>query len=155
MPSWTGWPRPLDDPVSRRVPVILLVVLGLAAFGYAVYSRAVQSPPGGGVQTADAVLRDGYADLCRTRSLAGSDAGEARDFFYGRVHSTLHDIARSAEDADRSVAARMLEAKNDVERSFNTSTPAAETTAALDRLLASTQEALISIGVTTSSCASR
>ncbi len=135
------------------MPALLLVILGLAAVGYAVYSGT--SAPGETVQSADVVLRDAYTDLCRTRTLAGSDTRQARDLFYGKVHSPLHDIARSAGDADRSVAARMLEAKNDVERSFNTSAPAAQTTAALDRLLASTREALISIGVTTSTCTPR
>lgn len=134
--------------------MILLAVLGLAAIGYAVYQGAAQSP-GQGAPTADSILRNAYGDLCRTHALADSDVDEARDLFYGRVHSPLHDIARRAEDSDRSVAARMLEAKNDVEQSFNASAPAARITAALDQLLASTEEALISIGVTTSTCATR
>ncbi|CAN5772850.1 hypothetical protein BH23ACT12_BH23ACT12_14000 [soil metagenome] len=133
--------------------MILLVVLGLAAAAYAVYSRVSQDPPGN-VQTTGAVLKSAYSDLCRTRSLAASDAGEARALFYAKVHSPLHDIARRAQAANRSVAARMLEAKNDVEQAFNASAAAAEIGAGLDLLLASTEEALISIGVTTSSCVS-
>jgi hypothetical protein len=136
--------------------LIVLVVLGLAGVGFALYSQTAgkPTPAGNGVPTSDKVLETAYRDLCETRSLAGEDVEEARRQFYGTVHSPLHDIARKAEEADRAVAARMLEAKNDVEQSFNTSAPAEETTAALDRLLARTAEALNSIEVTTSGCAS-
>lgn len=124
--------------------------------GFAVYSQTAgkPDPAGDGVQTSDEVLKTAYTDLCETRSLAAEDVEEARGQFYGRVHSPLHDIAREAEGADRAVAARMLEAKNDVEQSFNTSAPAEETTAVLDLLRTRTAEALNSIEVTTSGCAS-
>ncbi|HYO00249.1 MAG TPA: hypothetical protein VEU28_11295 [Actinomycetota bacterium] len=134
--------------------MFVLAVLGLAAVGYALYSQTAGGPagPSGRTSTSDGDLRTAYADLCRTRSLTDTDLEGARDQFYGEVHSPLHDIAREAEDANRSVAARMLEAKNDVELAFNTSAPAADTADALDRLLVRTEEALISIGVTTSGC---
>lgn len=137
--------------------MIVLVALGLAGVGMAVFFRSAgkPDPSGPGGQASDEALRTAYSDLCETRALAGEDVDEARGQFYGRVHSPLHDIARQTEEADRAVAARMLEAKNDVERSFNTSAPAEATTAALDRLLARTGEALNSIGVTTSGCTSR
>jgi hypothetical protein len=109
---------------------------------------------GGGVQAADADLKAAYAGLCETRSLVDTDLAGARDLFYGTVHSPLHDIARRAQEADRAVAARMLEAKNDTEQAFNTSAPTADTAGALDRLLPRTEEALRSIGVTTSACRS-
>lgn len=139
---------------ARPRLLIVLVLLGLSGVGFAVYSQTAGKPDaaGAGVQTSDEVLLAAYADLCETRSLAGGDVEEARGQFYSKVHSPLHDIARKAEEADRAVAARMLEAKNDVEQSFNTSAPADATTAALDRLLTRTAEALNSIGVTTSSC---
>ncbi|HEU4868029.1 MAG TPA: hypothetical protein VFV09_09895 [Actinomycetota bacterium] len=140
--------------IGRSRLLIVLVLLGLAAVGFAVYSQTAGKPDaaGDGVQTSDEVLETAYTDLCETRSLAGADVEEARGQFYGKVHSPLHDIARKAEEADRAVAARMLEAKNDVEQSFNTSAPAEETTAALDLLLTRTAEALNSIEVTTSVC---
>lgn len=136
--------------------MIVLLLLGLAGVGFAVYSQTAGQPDaaGTGVQTSDEVLQAAFTGLCETRSLAGDDLDEARGQFYGRVHSPLHDIARLAEEADRAVAARMLEAKNDVEQSFNTFAPADATTAALDRLLTRTEEALNSIGVTTSGCTS-
>ena len=136
--------------------LIVLVGLGLSGVGLAVYSQTAgkPDPAGAGVQTSDEVLQAAYTDLCETHSLAGGDVEEARRQFYGRVHSPLHDIARKAEEADRAVAARMLEAKSDVERSFNTSAPADATMAALDRLLTRTAEALNSIEVTTSGCKS-
>ena len=141
---------------ARPWLLIVLTVLGLAGVGFALYSQTAGKPDaaGTGVQTSDEVLRVAYAGLCETRSLAGDDLDEARGQFYGRVHSPLHDIARKAEEADRAVAARMLEAKNDVEQSFNTFAPAEATTAALDLLLTRTAEALNSIGVTTSGCTS-
>lgn len=145
----------MDNPKGAW-PLIALVVLGLAGVGFAVWSQTAGNPEttGNGAEIADEDLRTAYSDLCETRSLAGGDVGKARRQFYGKVHSRLHDIAREAEEADRAVAARMLEAKNDVEQSFNTSAPAEDTIAALDRLLTRTAEALNSIGVTTSGCAS-
>lgn len=133
-----------------------MAVGGLAAVGFAVFSLTgrQQVEVGGGVRASDADLKEAYAGLCETRSLVHTDPAAARDLFYGTVHSPLHDIARAAQGADRAVAARMLEAKNDTERAFNTPAPAAETAGALDRLLPRTEEALRSIGVTTSACES-
>ena len=97
-------------------------------------------------------MQQTFALLCRTRALAQSRPVDARELFYGRVHSPLHAIAAEAGEADRTVAARMLEAKNDVERALAAEPPAPATVPALDRLLASTEQALRSVEVTTSSC---
>lgn len=130
-----------------------MLLLGLGAVGWAVYRIVPTDPPAnGGVDLSAAELRSAYSELCGTRTLMDGDPERARDQFFGRVHSPLHIIAARAQDADRTVAARMLEAKNDVERSFNDQAPAGETARALDRLLVRTRQALISIGVTTSTC---
>ena len=105
-----------------------------------------------GTQLTPAELSDAYSELCDVSAQAGSDVDAARDLFYGRVHSPLHEIARVAGEVDRSVAARLLEAKNDVERAFADDAPAPEVSAALGRLLPRTGQALRSVGVTTSDC---
>jgi len=97
-------------------------------------------------------LQDTYDQLCRTRALAVSQVPAARELFFSQVHSPLHLIAQAAQNVDRSVAARMLEAKNDVESVFNSAMSPDDAGAALDRLLPSTAEALRSVGVTTSGC---
>ncbi|HEX2149638.1 MAG TPA: hypothetical protein VHI31_05655, partial [Actinomycetota bacterium] len=91
-----------------RWPVFVLAALGLVAVGYALYSQAAGGPagPSEGITTSEGDLRTAYSDLCRTRSLTDADLEGARNLFYGEVHSPLHDIARQAEDANRSVAAR-------------------------------------------------
>ncbi len=150
MLSWIEWLRLL----AKRAWIVGLLLLGLGTVGLAVY-RLVSTDPAqgnGGVDVSDAELRTAYLELCGTRTLIEEDAERAGDQFFGRVHSPLHIIAARAQDRDRAVAARMLEAKNDVERSFNDRAPAGETALALDRLLVRTQQALISIGVTPSTC---
>ena len=143
---------------SARRPwaLVAIALAGLAALGFAVFTLVNRQrvEVGGGVQASDVDLRNAYTGLCETRSLVEADPAGARDLFYGEVHSPLHDIARRAQEADRAVAARMLEAKNDTEQAFNTSAPPAGTAAALDRLLTSTEEALRSIAVTPSACKS-
>lgn len=97
-------------------------------------------------------MREAYAGLCETRTLAQASPGVARDQFFGQVHSPLHDIAREVQGRDRARTARFLEAKNDVEQAFNDGTTGRPLTGALDRLLAQTGEALRLLGVTTSTC---
>lgn len=105
-----------------------------------------------GTRMSEGQLQDVYADLCRTRALAEPRTAAARDLFFGRVHAPLHLIARASEDQSRPVAARMLEAKNDVEAAFNGEATGRSIAVALERLLTSTAEALRSLGVTTSNC---
>ncbi len=141
-------------PARRWWPVILLGVMAPAALAGFLYLRSVQPSgiSGGANRVSDEQLQDAYAELCRTRALAATDLPAARNLFFGRVHSPLHAIAQAAEEADRPAAARMLEAKNDVEQALNEHAPATHIAPALDRLLTSTAEALRSVEVTTSNC---
>lgn len=132
----------------------MLALLGLAAVAGFLYLG--QSQDSGalvqGTQLTREELKGAYSDLCRVRSLSETDVEEATDLFYGRVHSPLHDIARAAGEVDRGVAARLLEAKNDVERALNQGASGPDTAAALDRLLPRTEQALRSVRVTPSTC---
>lgn len=51
--------------------------------------------------------------LCE--ALATEDVAAATEVFESRVHRPLHALADDLQDVDRSVAARLLEAKYDVE----------------------------------------
>ena len=135
--------------------MVVLALLGAIALGVALYLRSLAAATvqaDAGAPLTEKQLQEALAALCRTRGLAENRPGEARQLFYERVHSPLHVIAAGAGDRDRQVAARMLEAKNDVEQAFAKDPPAAATVPALDRLMASTEQALRSVGVTTSTC---
>lgn len=68
-----------------------------------------------------------FAGLCA--SSAAADDGElprAHSLFLGRAHSDLHLLAQVLADGDRrSLSARLLEAKNEVEASLPTRDPKA------------------------------
>lgn len=90
----------------RRAP---LPVLGLAAL--------VLAGCGGGDGAAEATGRFGglHTGVCRAAEQAaqGELAGAQRTF--DDLHVGLHDLAAAAEQEDRAVAARLLEAKQEVE----------------------------------------
>lgn len=90
--------------------------------------------PGGGRGEAPkaAVAPDPYAPvlpgLCRSsESAAGGDVTGAERVFADTVHGPLHDIAREAAASDRTLSARLLEAKEAVEHDLESppSDPAA------------------------------
>ena len=56
-----------------------------------------------------------YQGLCQARAQARQPEA-AREIFFDRVHQPLHQLAAEAADADRAVAAKLLEAKQAVER---------------------------------------
>lgn len=62
---------------------------------------------------ADDSPSDVVTALCAVRDAEGVEATE--DAFYGRVHTELHTLADDVVEADPSVGARLLEAKNRVE----------------------------------------
>ncbi len=145
---------PPEGSRRRWRAVAFLALLGLAAVAGFLYVSRLQGSGGPveGTQLTREELKGAYSELCRVRLLSETDVEQATDLFYGRVHSPLHDIARGAGEVDRAAAARLLEAKNDVERALNQSAPGPDTTAALDRLLPRTAQALRSVGVTPSAC---
>jgi hypothetical protein len=98
-------------------------------------------------------LRDAAAALCAVRA-GVVEPRAARRVFYDRAHDRLHDLARAAELVDRRAAARLLEAKQAVERDLDA--PASSSTrlaAALDRLLRATSATLTAISISPMSCA--
>lgn len=129
-------------------------MLGLAAVAGFIYLRSAEkaAAPIPGTNLTGEDMETVYADLCRVQTLTRADLEEARDLFYGRVHSPLHEIARAAGEVDRTVAARLLEAKNDVEAAFNRRASGSQTAEAVGRLLPQTEQALRSVEVTTSTC---
>jgi hypothetical protein len=130
------------------------LVLGVVAIAGFLYLRTAANTdaPVAGTNLTEDDMKTTFTDLCRVQTLAESDVGQARDLFFGRVHSPLHEIAAAAGEADRAVAARLLEAKNDVERAFNQGASEDEAVLAVGRLLPRTEQALRSVGVTTSTC---
>ena len=81
------------------------------------------------------------AALCDASELA--DDGEltaAHGVFLSRAHGRLHELAAEASDVDRAVAARLLEAKADVEATLPLEDPDAAD--ALDALIVATRTAI-------------
>lgn len=78
--------------------------------------------------------------LCEAAELADDgDLNAAHGVFISRAHGRLHELAAAASELDRSVAARLLEAKADVEATLPLENPAAAD--ALDALIAATRTA--------------
>ncbi len=86
-----------------------------------------------------------HAGLCAARSAAAAGSvPAAREAFFDRAHQPLHELASDAAARDRSVAARLLEAKEAVEAGLNQ--PGPSFVADLDRLLAATAAAVEAVG---------
>ena len=80
------------------------------------------------------------AGLCAARhAAAGGDVGASRRVFANRSHHALHELAATAGQHDRVSAARLLEAKEAVERDLAQSSP--ELVRDLDRLISATARA--------------
>lgn len=108
----------------------LVIVLAVAAVAATRDDPAPPSP-----------YADAHAGLCDSRRLAGNgDADGARRAFFDRSHAPLHRLAADAGESDRAAAARLLEAKNAVERDFGGGP--ANLQSDLDRLLATTRSAI-------------
>ncbi|HVF33277.1 MAG TPA: hypothetical protein VM933_09600 [Acidimicrobiales bacterium] len=96
----------------RRLRLALLPVAVLTGIGGAC-GRGDDPIPG----RADATGRFGavHTEVCRAASLAGAGSVAAARAAFDDVHVGLHDLAAAAGEADRAVAARLLEAKQRVE----------------------------------------
>lgn len=74
----------------------------------------------GGEAVAVTVLTDAVGALCEAREQAlGGNQPAARATFFDRSHDPMHTLARALEDVDRADAARLLEAKEQVEGDFD------------------------------------
>lgn len=91
--------------------------------------------------TADP-FADAATGLCDTVDAAGQP-DQARQLFFDEIHQPLHQLADETADADRTVAAQLLEAKQAVEAALdaNTSSLGAD----LDRLADTTHAALVTL----------
>ena len=84
-----------------------------------------------------------YQGLCQTRAEAAQPAA-ARGTYFDRVHQPLHELAADAARADRTAAARLLEAKQALERDLAGDTSLLGDD--LDRLLDATRRAIAATG---------
>lgn len=84
-----------------------------------------------------------YQGLCVARARASHPAA-ARTAFFDRAHQPLHGLAAAAARDDRAAAARLLEAKQVVERDL--AGDASGLAGDLDRLLDATGRAVVATG---------
>lgn len=76
-------------------------------------------------------------------AVAASPA-EAAGIFDRDAHGPLHELAARVAERDRRAAARLLQAKNAVERAADE--PGADLQPRLDELVAATRDALVAVG---------
>ena len=85
--------------------------------------------------------------LCAARrDVARGDVARARDRFHADAHQPLHDLAAETAQADRPVAARLLEAKEAVEAGLGRASPTLADD--LSRLASATRDAVAATGAT-------
>lgn len=88
-----------------------------------------------------------HTGLCAAIAAATNGDEEAAGVtFTDRVHGGLHDLASRVEERDRSVAARLLEAKERVEADLDQSVTAAALTADLINLAPNVRAAIALLG---------
>lgn len=142
---------------GRCAALLLTAVLATACgTGADNGSRAAPSPEPAPTETAAATPAAApppvITGLCEVRDAVG-DAPAADERFFAGPHDPLHRIARELEEADeRSVAARLLEAKNRVESGLRERPPPEDLAARLDRLIEVTRQALASLGRPSPGC---
>lgn len=106
----------------------------------------------GGSDTADPYSL-ALSGLCEVSTAAESgDIAGAEELFYDIVHRPLHDLAAETTEADRAVAARLLEAKEAVESAIDTQSDLID---AVRTLIAATGEALAATGHDPLPCATQ
>lgn len=91
-------------------------------------------------------------DLCRSRDLSRSNPVKSAELFHQKVHGPLHGLADRTAEVDRAIAADLLEAKFDVERSAAQSPPSDDLTAHLEALSRATKASLSSLGMPVPDC---
>ena len=98
-------------------------------------------------------LTDALENLCAAQVEASDLPRAAEARFFDRSHETLHLVARALEDADRPLAARLLEAKQMVEADFSGLASGARMADDLGRLVEATRAALDRLAVPVPPCA--
>ena len=130
----------------RRLGVaISLVVLASACTGT---DQKADSPARGSRGPQAAVT-----GLCEAQSLAsGGGLDEARQVFQDESHAYLHQLAADLQERDRSLAAELLEAKQQVERALQAGGDAELLTDLIGRLRMVVETALASMGMANVGC---
>lgn len=103
--------------VAVTVPAVAAVAITLSSG-----SESGSTPTTGGNASGGESSRWGAVieGLCSTRdALRADDVEEARDVFDDESHEGLHVLAARAASEDRATVARLLEAKNRVERGLD------------------------------------
>lgn len=97
------------------VPVVLVLGgIGIAAGGLTIFAgddHEEDLSPAGGNQAYVGVV----TGLCEAAAAAATEPEDAERIFQDQVHVPLHELAAEVGEADRAVAARLLEAKDSVE----------------------------------------
>ena len=130
----------------RRLSVaISLVVLASACTGT---DQSADSPARRSLDPQAAVT-----GLCEAQSLAsGGGLDQARQVFQDQSHAYLHQLAAELQERDRSLAAELLEAKQQVERALQARGDAELLTDLISRLRVVVETALASMGMANVGC---
>ena len=119
-----GRAEPAPGPAAWARRRLLLAGAGVAALVVAAVAVWGEAPGTSPSRTTTATVSPAGAvheRLCRAMAdAAAGDLGTARSAFQDRVHGPLHDVAAAAAEVDRSAAARLLEAKQQVEAALAT-----------------------------------
>ncbi len=108
----------------------------------------VSEPPMDG--GADARI-EAVRALCRARDASARNMSQARAIFFDAAHDPLHDIAGSVTDEDPGIAARLLEAKQQIESDLEESAPK-DVEPHFETLIEASNQALGRLGLQEVSC---
>lgn len=131
----------------------ILGTVGLFLFfgALVVIEARTSQAPEGDVQSGQSL--DSLAgNLCAAEKLVGADPVAAADTFRQQVHGPLHELAGRASNADRSIAAKLLEAKYEVESATGKYPPTDQLGPALRELNRQAAAALLSVGLQSPAC---
>ncbi len=139
--------------LGRRRPLGLLLGIVVALVTLAVVARATLfsndsgSAPEAGAKPGDSgsfvTARDGVC--AAAGQVRQHDVSGARVVFFDRVHQPLHGLATLSARSDRAAAARLLEAKQQVESGFDDGAPSLAQD--LDALAGATRSAIVASGL--------
>jgi hypothetical protein len=131
----------------------ILGAVGLFLFfgALVIIEARTNQAPKGKVQ-AGQILDSLAGNLCAAEELVGTDPVAAADTFRQQVHGPLHDLADRASKADRSVAAKLLEAKYEVESATGKYPPTERLGPALRELNRQAAAAFLSVGLQSPAC---
>lgn len=137
---------------SAKPVVSVLLVLGGITLALGGFTFLATEDDHDAQAASTATRDDRYADavrgLCEARARLIEDDASGADALFEEAHPTLHDIAARLSEQDRTAAAELLEAKQDVE-SAKTDVVLSE---ALDRLIIATVQGLAELDEQVAGC---